>query len=175
MIFSLFGYFSALLCIIYFIILQKDSHFLIKKKELYSIIIYCIAFVPIVFLISIVSKLLLTEFTEQEQVKYLRDNFFEVISRDGIMIIILAPIIEEVVFRGLFYAALKSYLPWFASLIISSVIFSLIHENILSFTILFSLSILLTLIYELCGKLFYPMLIHSCFNITMLFFIYLGN
>jgi membrane protease YdiL (CAAX protease family) len=174
-LFSFLGHLSIFLCLIYLVIVQKKNKFVLKKKEFFNVVICCILFVPIIFFISIVSKLLLPEFTEQQQVKDLRDNFFEVMRRDGIVIILLAPIIEEVVFRGLFYAALKSYFPWFVSLIFSSVVFSLIHENILAFTLLFSLSLLLTFIYELYGKLFYPILIHSCFNITMLFLIYIGK
>jgi membrane protease YdiL (CAAX protease family) len=174
-IFSFLGHLSIFLCFIYLVIVQKKYKFSLKKKEFFNVVIYCILFVPIIFLISIVSKLLLPEFTEQQQVRDLKHSFFEVISKDGIIIILLAPIIEEVIFRGLFYAALKSYFPWFVSLIFSSVIFSLIHENILAFTLLFSLSLLLTLIYELYGKLFYPILIHSCFNISMLFLIYFGK
>ena len=174
-LFSFLGHLSIFLCLIYLVIVQKKYKFVLKKKEFFNVVICCILFVPIIFLISIVSKLLLPEFTEQQQVQDLRASFFEIISRDGIMIILLAPIIEEVVFRGLFYAALKSYFPWIVSLIFSSVVFSLIHENILAFTLLFSLSLLLTFIYELYGKLFYPILIHSCFNITMLFLIYFGK
>lgn len=174
-LFSFLGHLSIFLCLIYLVIVQKKYKFVIKKKEFFNVVICCILFVPIIFLISIVSKQLLPEFTEQQQVQDLRASFFEIISRDGIIIIFLAPIIEEVVFRGLFYAALKSYFPWIVSLIFSSVVFSLIHENILAFTLLFSLSLLLTFIYELYGKLFYPILIHSCFNITMLFLIYFGK
>ena len=174
-LFSFLGHLSIFLCLIYLVIVQKKYKFVLKKKEFFNVVICCILFVPIIFLISIVSKQLLPEFTEQQQVQDLRASFFEIISRDGIMIILLAPIIEEVVFRGLFYAALKSYFPWIVSLIFSSVVFSLIHENILAFTLLFSLSLVLTFIYELYGKLFYPILIHSCFNITMLFLIYFGK
>ena len=174
-LFSFLGHLSIFLCLIYLVMAPMKYKFFFKKKEFFNVVIYCILFVPIIFFISIASKILLPEFTEQQQVKDLRDNFFEVMSRDGIVIILLAPIIEEVVFRGLFYAALKSYFPWFVSLIFSSVVFSLIHENILAFTLLFSLSLLLTFIYELYGKLFYPILIHSCFNITMLFLIYIGK
>ena len=174
-LFSFLGHLSIFLCLIYLVIVQKKYKFVLKKKEFFNVVICCILFVPIIFLISIVSKQLLPEFTEQQQVQDLRASFFEIISRDGIIIIFLAPIIEEVVFRGLFYAALKSYFPWIVSLIFSSVVFSLIHENILAFTLLFSLSLLLTFIYELYGKLFYPILIHSCFNITMLFLIYFGK
>ena len=174
-LFSFLGHLSIFLCIIYLIIAQKKYKFILKQKEFFNVVIFCILFVPIIFFISFVSKLLLPEFTEQQQVKDLRDSFFEIISRDGIIIIFLAPIIEEVVFRGLFYAALKSYFPWIVSLIFSSVVFSLIHENILAFTLLFSLSLVLTFIYELYGKLFYPILIHCCFNICMLFLIYFGK
>ena len=169
------GHLSIFLCLIYLVIVQNKYKFFLKKKEFFNVIICSILFVPIIILISIASKLLLPEFTEQQQVKDLRVRFFEVISRDGIMIVLLAPIIEEIVFRGLFYAALKSYFPWFVSIILTSVIFSLIHENILAFTLLFSLSLLLTFIYELYGKLLYPILIHSCFNISMLFLIYFGK
>jgi membrane protease YdiL (CAAX protease family) len=147
----------------------------LKKKEISIVAIYCILFVPIIFFISILSKLLLSEFSEQQQVTDLKADFFEMIKKNGIIIILLAPIVEEIVFRGLFYAALKKYFPWFVSQIISSAIFAIIHENIMAFTLLFSLSLLLNLIYELYGKLFYTILVHSSFNTFMLVLIYFGN
>jgi membrane protease YdiL (CAAX protease family) len=175
LLFSFLGTLSIFLCIFYLLIKQNKDQFFLKKKELSIVAIYCILFIPIIFFISILSKLLLPEFSEQQQVTDLKANFFEIIKKNGIIIILLAPIVEEIIFRGLFYAALKKYFPWFVSQIISSVIFAIIHENIMAFTLLFSLSLILNLIYELYGKLFYPILVHSSFNTFMLALIYFGN
>lgn len=175
LLFSFLGTLSIFLCIFYLLIKQNKDQFFLKKKELSIVAIYCILFIPIIFFISILSKLLLPEFSEQQQVTDLKADFFEIIKKNGIIIILLAPIVEEIIFRGLFYAALKKYFPWFVSQIISSVIFATIHENIMAFTLLFSVSLLLNLIYELYGKLFYPILVHSSFNTFMLALIYFGN
>jgi membrane protease YdiL (CAAX protease family) len=175
LLFSFLGTLSIFLCIFYLLIKQNKDQFFLKKKELSMVAIYCILFIPIIFFISILSKLLLPEFSEQQQVTDLKANFFEIIKKNGIIIILLAPIVEEIIFRGLFYAALKKNFPWFVSQIISSVIFAIIHENIMAFTLLFSLSLILNLIYELYGKLFYPILVHSFFNTFMLALIYFGN
>ena len=84
----------------------------------------------------------------------------------------IAPIIEETIFRGLFYRSIKNMIPVSFSIIITSLIFSIIHQNILSFVILFFLSGYLTYIYERYGNIIYPIIVHSIFNSIMLFLIY---
>ena len=91
------------------------------------------------------------------------------------VILIIAPIFEEIVFRGLFYKALKNFTPFIHASLISSIVFALIHKNILSFTILFTLSLFLTWIYERTNSILYPILAHSLFNLTTIIFILVEN
>lgn len=174
-LFIALGHISLVLSIYYFAISFRNKTKYIKKDEIIQTFRFLVPVVLAIILISIISKLVLPEYAEQNQVVELKKNFFEEIKRKAYIIIIIAPIVEETIFRGFFYRALKFYFPWFLSAIFSSILFSLIHQNILTFSILFTLSIFLTLIYEMHGKLLYPIVIHSAFNAIMLTFIYLGR
>ena len=174
-LFLFLGHASLLLSAYYLVNFQRKKEKYIKKIELSQVFKLSILIFFVIILISIISKFLLSEYAEQQQVIQLKQNFVDELKKNGFIIIVIAPIIEETIFRGFFYRALKRYFPWVASAVFSSIIFSFIHQNILAFSLLFTLSLFLTLIYELHGKLIYPIIIHSTFNVVMLIFIYLAK
>jgi len=72
-------------------------------------------------------------------------------SNIGIIILtacIIAPITEELIFRGMIYPLLKKEIGVFWGCAISSIVFSVIHFNVLSFAVLFAFSCCLTYTYE---------------------------
>jgi len=89
--------------------------------------------------------------------------------------IMLAPVLEELLFRGLFQTMLRSslefrftnlesrYSSWL-SILISSGLFILVHPNAGHWPALFMLAITLGYSYEKSGSLFRPIFIHSFFN-----------
>lgn len=81
---------------------------------------------------------------------------------------ILAPISEEFVFRGFFYGVLKRYAGPLVAILVTSALFAAIHFNALSFPALFVFAIGLTVIYEITGCLWVPMVIHCLFNTVSL-------
>ena len=174
-LFVALGPLSLILSLYYFVISLENKTNYMNKKELFQVLKFLVSIFPAIILISIISKLILPEYAEQHQVVELKKNFDDEIKRSAYIIIIIAPILEETIFRGFFYRALKLYFPWFISAIFSSLLFSLIHQNILAFSMLFTLSIFLTFIYEMHGKIIYPIITHSVFNVVMLTFIYLGR
>jgi len=77
---------------------------------------------------------------------------------------LVAPLAEEVMFRGYFYPVLKRYTePIFAAIIVS-VIFAIVHYNVTALAPLAVLSVLLIVSYELSASLWVPIAIHSLFN-----------
>ena len=146
-----------------------------QAKELYTIkkiincIVYFIFSMLFIYVISIASKYTLQEFDEQQIVQYFKQN--EVTKLDIINTIIIVPIIEEIVFRGLFYKLLKSYFSILTSMVISSIIFSVVHETILASVVLFSVGLISCLSYERYRSIIYPIIIHSLFNLFMLLLI----
>jgi len=100
--------------------------------------------------------------------------------------VIIAPLLEEMLFRGLFQTTIRSYLEAFRSLlvrqnapdekrtadrngawpaiVISSGLFTITHDNPGHWPALFVLGICMGYAYEKSGSLFRPIFIHSIFN-----------
>ena len=86
----------------------------------------------------------------------------------GLLVIVAAPIAEEVFFRGFFYRALRTRLPIVAAALVDGVIFGVIHfENADMAVILPVLALLgfvFCLVYELSGSLFPVIGLHALNN-----------
>ena len=79
--------------------------------------------------------------------------------------IVIAPVIEELLFRGLFQTMIRSFVakPWL-SIAISSGLFAMVHQEQGHWPTLFVLALCLGYAYEKSGSLFRPIFIHSLFN-----------
>jgi len=82
----------------------------------------------------------------------------------GLSAIIVAPLVEEIIFRGYLYAVIKRYTGCFFAAITTSLLFAVIHGNLPGIMPLFTLALILTLAYELTGCLWVPMVAHALFN-----------
>ncbi|MDA1274752.1 MAG: type II CAAX endopeptidase family protein [Verrucomicrobia bacterium] len=82
----------------------------------------------------------------------------------GILAVGVAPLAEELVFRGILYPAIKqSGFPHLA-LWGTSLLFATMHFNVTLFLPLFFLAVILTLLYETTNNLLAPIVTHSLFN-----------
>jgi hypothetical protein len=81
--------------------------------------------------------------------------------------VVIAPMFEEVFFRGFAYPTLKQRLGAWPAMLIVSAIFALSHAHLPSLVPLFALAIGLALAYELTGSLFVPIGMHALFNAVM--------
>ena len=83
-----------------------------------------------------------------------------------VVAVVIAPVLEEMLFRGLFQTAIRSFFskPWL-SVVISSVLFAAFHQPG-HWPALFVLAVCLGYSYEKSGSLFRPIFIHSLFNAT---------
>lgn len=82
-----------------------------------------------------------------------------------INVVLLGPIFEEIFFRGVILNYLRNkYLIWI-SILICSLLFALIHGNILLVVSTFIPSLLFSYVYYKTNDLKYPILLHSLVNL----------
>lgn len=79
---------------------------------------------------------------------------------------ILVPIMEEVMFRGLVYNRLKDYNKKWMSMLVSCVMFSLYHGNLVQILFAFPMSMLITAVYEKYDDLRAPVCFHVAVNVS---------
>lgn len=93
----------------------------------------------------------------------------------GIAAVIVAPIVEETVFRGFVYGVIKRYTDGYFAAIVSALLFAIVHLHVGSLVPLFMLALGLCLAYERTGSLLVPMWMHAIFNGTSTALILLGT
>ena len=82
----------------------------------------------------------------------------------GLAAVAFAPIVEELIFRGIVYPAVKRYANGSIALWSASLLFALTHMNLTVILPLTVLAIILTFLYETTGNLVAPIIAHSLFN-----------
>jgi uncharacterized protein len=82
----------------------------------------------------------------------------------GFGAIVLAPVGEELIFRGVLYGFFKQRGYARLGLWITSVLFAVVHGNLAGFVFFIFMAFVLVAIYERTKNLFAPILLHSLFN-----------
>lgn len=85
---------------------------------------------------------------------------------------LVAPIVEEVVFRGFFYGWLRTRYGQWVSMAVSAGLFSMLHGIAILIPALFVVGLMLAWIYEKSGSLWPAIVMHSAFNCIMLGLLY---
>jgi membrane protease YdiL (CAAX protease family) len=93
----------------------------------------------------------------------------------GVFTILLAPIAEEALFRGVLYPTIKQagHPRW--ALWGTSVIFGIMHLNAATLAPLVFLAVILVFLYEASGSLLTPIATHSMFNAANFFYLIFGD
>ena len=77
---------------------------------------------------------------------------------------VVAPVFEELLFRGFLYGVAKKFGGQLSALAVTGMLFAAIHIDLSAFLPLFVLSGCLTIAYERSGTLWVPILMHATFN-----------
>lgn len=83
--------------------------------------------------------------------------------------VIVAPIVEEILFRGLIHCRLKRYFSHKTSLILSSLIFAISHYNPSRIVRTFLFGLLFGSVYDRSGSLIFSIIAHSLINLFVFF------
>lgn len=125
----------------------------------------------IVYLIlSSLLMLIMTHLFSWIDVYQVQDTGFDHLSRyyeyilAFITLVIVAPVVEEILFRGFLYGKLKRFLPIWVAIVITSVLFGLFHGSWALAIDTFSLSVVLCLLREITGSLWASILLHMTKN-----------
>lgn len=79
--------------------------------------------------------------------------------------LVLAPMGEEMLMRGVAYSQLRRHMPPLAAALATSAAFSLLHLNLVQIVVTLPLGLLLAAVYEQTGRLGPVVLIHVVFNL----------
>jgi len=82
---------------------------------------------------------------------------------------ICAPIMEELCFRGIVFDRLKCLMPTWLAILVSSVLFGIIHMNLFQCLYATVLGVALALIYVRYHNLLAPIIAHMAFNLAAVF------
>ncbi|HWS29781.1 MAG TPA: type II CAAX endopeptidase family protein [Clostridia bacterium] len=85
--------------------------------------------------------------------------------------VIVAPVTEEIFFRGLVYTRLKRGMPTAIAVLLESAIFGLLHGTALWIAYAFLLGVIMTLIFEKFGSILVNMAFHAAFNLAGGYFV----
>lgn len=125
--------------------------------------------VPVILLLSIsLNNILLMSPLQDISAGYKEatDNFYgSILAVEIIGSGILTPILEELVFRGIIYGRLRRMMGVFSSVILSSLLFAMIHLNIVQFPYAFLIGIVLAVFVELSKSVWCSILGHVVANI----------
>ena len=103
---------------------------------------------------------------EQVAVQELQDPTLTVMQKTvmGLITIVFAPIVEEALFRGVLYPAIKRTGHRRLALWLSSALFAGVHFNMMTFLPLLAFALVLVSLYESFQNLLAPIVAHSIFN-----------
>ena len=83
--------------------------------------------------------------------------------------VIAAPVVEEILFRGIVLRSMRKFSPAWAAILMSSVLFGVYHLNIVQAVYATLMGIAAGILYEKKRNLLFPLLVHFANNlITML-------
>lgn len=151
-----------------------------KKHFIFSLWLYT-TFAPI-----ILASLLLNHFLTEKlglgyslnpvvELLFLVRNKFSLIVV-GLQIILLAPLAEELFFRGFVYKLVRNRYKFLASAILTSLLFAFLHRTPQNILPLFTISMAICYLYEKTQNILAPVIFHSLHNlISFSFFLVIKN
>ncbi|MBO5293407.1 MAG: CPBP family intramembrane metalloprotease [Lachnospiraceae bacterium] len=80
---------------------------------------------------------------------------------------ILAPVLEELIFRGVVYRICVRRIPWQAAAVVSAVLFAVYHGNMIQGCYAFVMGLLLGYVYHHFDTLAAPILFHGAANLAV--------
>ncbi|MBQ8041468.1 MAG: CPBP family intramembrane metalloprotease [Lachnospiraceae bacterium] len=134
----------------------------IKWSTFFGVIAFTMAASPLVTLINLASQLFVENTVSANSDQFLSLHPVLLIFFVGM----LAPVCEEVVFRGAIFGGMKKEGNVFKAIIASGLLFGLLHMNINQASYAFVIGVLLGFLVEATGSIFSSILFHVLVNST---------
>ena len=158
-----------LLAVIYLLVFAGKKTFHFKWQLRYFI------YLLLAYIISYMSDFFLSYFISPSSNQISLNETVEMMGRQEIpyfllIVCFIAPIAEELIYRGVLMTTFFKNSPWYGDVLLSAIIFGCIHINFvltpLAFFIYASGGLILALLYRITKNLYYPILVHILINIT---------
>lgn len=144
-------------------------------------LVYGLAVIPpMVLAMTVMNSLVTTlglEPQRQEVFDWLGDPALPLAVRTFLLVavVIIAPVMEELLFRGILFAAVLKTRPFLFSALLSGTYFALIHFNAPSFLPLLALSVAFSAGYAATGSILTPIAMHVLFNLSGVILYFAGK
>lgn len=144
-------------------------HFGLRRTRLWPAVGWAVLGIASFYLFVVVYSLLVAPKSEQTIVQdlALREGGVLMVV-GGLLVIVVAPVAEEVFFRGFFYKALRTSVPVLPAALIDGLVFGAIHytdpRSLLTLPILAALGFMFCLVYERTGSLYPVIALHALQN-----------
>lgn len=90
-----------------------------------------------------------------------------------VLVTVIGPVAEELFFRGFAYPVFRKKIGVRNAILLVSVVFAMLHMNIVSFFPILALGVLLAYLYEKTGSMIPSITVHVIHNSAVIFFVYL--
>jgi len=157
--FGIYGYFNK----------KPFNQLKLKKINVSYVIIAILLFIPVMGLSNFIVDMVLKIFPNGYSTYV--DTIIKPMENTPIVILILgvgiiAPIVEELIFRGFVFARLRSVFSIWSAIIIQAIFFAVFHGNIIQISYAFFIGIILGILVYKSNSL-YPAIILHILNNTM--------
>lgn len=132
----------------------------IKWSTFFGVVAFTMAASPLVTLVNLVSQLFVKNTVTENSAQFLSLHPLLLVFFVGM----LAPVCEEVVFRGTIFGGMKKEGNVFKAVMASGLLFGLLHMNINQASYAFVIGILLGFLVEATGSIFSSILFHVLVN-----------
>ena len=112
------------------------------------------------------SRLTNIDLADQDLVKFITSNALSLRSKALLFLFLLieAPVLEELLFRGVLFGGLTKIMPIWPAILLSGLVFAVIHINAATLIPLWFLGAAFAWLYVRTGTLLAPMAVHFTFN-----------
>ncbi len=149
----------------------------LTKNIFYGLAGY-VAIIPIMFLTLFATTVVINYFKLTPPVQpivdlLLKEKKMSMLIYASIFAAVAGPIMEEIFFRGFMYNALKKKMGILLSMLLTSIIFSLLHAHLIGIVPILILGLLLNYLYEKTGSLIPSIVVHITHNLASLAMVFM--
>lgn len=152
----------------------RTNYFTIKQKSAKEIVAILAMIVLLGISVQFFSSCILTTVLNlmpsvAEEYMNNLSAILEITPRMLLQVCLIAPIIEELFFRGLIFSLMSKLLPFIFANVVQAIVFGIYHGNVVQVVYAFILGMFIGYILFITGSIVYTIVLHMSINLTGMF------
>lgn len=143
----------------------------LRLKAIFPLVLYGIVIIPIGTLANAVSLLFTDNTVTESSSLYLNQNIMTAL----VFVAVVGPFVEEFVFRAVIYNGYRKAGGRMGAVVLSSLLFGLMHLNLNQLVYAFTVGMLLALVAEAAGSVWASLIGHLVFNAENVIMMFLAD